>query len=227
MRVGSTWFQRSGLALALAGLLTLCLLPAEAEAQVRLLPSVGVYAPISDLGSIRESDGQVLVDAGRRDATLAFGLGLELGNSQGFASIRGQLGYATAANVPIDAVGCAHCELRSTLLTATAAVVLRPLPQLAVAQPFVVAGGGLKRYGFDREDLGTSGFIDGFRDQGQRTVQLGVGMQFALGPIRPVVELSGYVSRYEVEPANGGREGSDDRQTDLMLTIAFPLGGGE
>jgi hypothetical protein len=225
MPFGSTWFHRTG-ALLLAGLLALSLLPQSAEAQLRLLPSVGIYAPLADLGSIRETNGQVLVDAGRRDATLAFGLGLELGNPQGFASIRGQLGYATAADVPISAIGCGHCELRSTLLTTTAAVVLRPVPRLGAVQPFLVAGGGLKRYGFSREDLGTTGFIDGFRDQGRRTVQVGAGMQFTLGPVRPVVELSGYVSRFEVDPGTEGREGSDDRQTDLMLTIAFPLGGG-
>jgi hypothetical protein len=197
-----------------------------AQAQLRFLPSVGMYAPLEDLGSIRDSGGQVLVDAGKHDATLAFGLGIELLDPDGLLSLRGQLGYATSADVPIDGIGCTDCELRSTLLTATAAVVVRPVPRLAVVQPFVVVGGGIKRFDFDREDLSSDGFIDGFRDQSRPAFQLGTGLQFALGGFRPVVELSAYLSRFEVEPEGAGQTGSDERQVDLMLTVAIPLGGG-
>ncbi len=211
---------------ALAALAALALLlPASAEAQFRVLPSVGLYAPLADLGEVRDSGGQVIVDAGRQNASLAFGLAVERGDPQGFASIRVGLGYGTSAEVPVDAVGCQDCELRATLLTATAAAVLRPIPRLGPVQPFLVAGAGIKRYGFDRDDLQTDGFLEGFRDQSRPALQLGTGVQFTLGGFRPIVELSAQLSRYEVEPS-GARSGTDDVQTDLFFTVALPFGGG-
>jgi hypothetical protein len=209
--------------MAMAALLLLA--PASPlEGQFRVLPSVGLYAPLADLGEIRDTNGQVLLDAGRGDASLALGLGFEVGDPEGFAAFRGQLGYGTTREVPLESIECQGCELRSTLLTATAALVLRPVPRLGPIQPFFLAGGGIKRYGFDGDDFSQEGFIDGFRDQSRGSVQLGTGIQFTLGPIRPIVELSAHLSRYEVE-ATAAREGSDDLQADLFFTVAFPLGG--
>jgi hypothetical protein len=211
---------------ALATLAALALLlPAPAQAQFRVLAGAGLYTPLDDLGEVRSSGGQVLVDAGRRNASVALGLALERGDPDGFASIRLGVALGTTSEVPIDAVECQDCALRSHVLAVTAAAVLRPIPRLGPVQPYVVAGGGFKRYDFDRNDFESSFFLEGFRTQSQPAVQVGSGVQFTVGGFRPIVELSAYLSRYEVQPS-GSRTGTDDIQTDLFFTVALPFGGG-
>lgn len=197
-------------------------MPQDAQAQIRLVPALGLYAPLSELGEVREG-GASTIQAGRRSSTLALGLGLELGSLDGTANLRAEIAYATSSDVPLDAVGCADCELRSTLLTGSVAAVIRPLPSLILLRPYLVAGVGLKRYDFERDDLNDEGFTNVFRNQTRPALQLGVGSDFRLGPISPRLELATYISRLDALDDNGQGEGSDDLQTDLFLMLSLPL----
>jgi hypothetical protein len=204
-------------------LLALVLMPRPGEAQFRILPSAGLYMPLSDLNEIRDQEGNTVMDAGRRSSTLALGMGAELGGASSSVGFRVQVLYATNSRVPLISAECPGCELRSTLLTGTGALVVRPLPGAVVVQPYILLGGGVKRYDFDREDFAEEGFDQVFRNQTQPTLHIGAGTTLYLGLISPQIELSAFISGIE------GAEGTifvseDERQTDLFLTVAFPLG---
>ena len=203
---------------ALFILAALVLLPAPAEAQFRILPSAGLYSPLSDLTEIRDNDGETVIEAGRKASTLALGLGAEV------HAFRLQLHYATSSDVPFSGVGCESCELRSTLLTATAGILLRPFPDLVIIEPHFLIGGGVKRYGFDRDDLEDESWGEVLRNQTQPTLHLAVGSTVHLGILHPQVELGAYLSRVD-GVSNSNFSSDDDFQTDLFLTVAIPIFG--
>lgn len=210
-----------------AAVAALALAPVPTDAQFSIKPSVGLYAPLSDMTELRNAEGETVIEAGRRSSTLAFGLGAELGGSDRPIGLRLQLGYATNSDVPVSGVGCENCELRSSLLTATAGLVFRPFPELLVLRPHFVVGGGLKRYDFDREDLEDEGWDEVLRDQTHPALHLAAGTSLNLGLIRPDIELGAVISKLDgVSDGFEGLSSSDDLQTDLFLMIAIPLLGG-
>ncbi|TVP55955.1 MAG: hypothetical protein EA351_09055 [Gemmatimonadales bacterium] len=199
--------------------------PSGGYAQVSLLPSVGVYSPLSDLLDVRDEEGMPLFEAGRKNSTLALGLAAELGSPAASWGARVQLGYATASEVPVEGVGCEDCELRSTLLTATAGVILRPFPELLILRPHLLLGGGVKRYGFDRDDLEAEGWDQVLRDQTQPTLHLAAGGALRLGIVTPRFEIGALISRIDGVGDESGLSSSDDLQTDLFLMVSIPLVG--
>lgn len=192
------------------GLLALSVLvaPTGAEAQFRLVPQVGLYAATAEFPPPESA-----VEFGKRESSLAFGLALELGG------IRLSGLHATESEVPIDGLGCTECA-RSTVTTATLALVIRPLPSLGVAEPFVVLGGGVKRYDFTREDLGDEGTEAVLSDSNDLTAHFGVGLDLGLGGIRGRLEVQDLMSRFDAE----GIE--PEFQHDLFFTVGLVLGGG-
>ncbi len=205
-----------------AGMLT----PSEGHTQVSLLPSAGLYSPLSDLLEVRDEEGMPVLEAGRKSSTLAVGLAAELGSPEASWGGRIQLGYATASDVPIEGVGCEDCELRSTLLTATAGVILRPFPELLILRPHLLVGGGVKRYGFDRDDLEAEGWDQVLRNQTQPAIHLAAGGALRLGIVTPRFEIGAMISRIDgVGEGASGLSSSDDLQTDLFLMVAIPLMG--
>jgi len=202
-------------ALGAAALLLGALAPAPASAQVRLLPQVGLYAPVSDLGSV--TGVQEARSFGERESSFAYGVAAEIGPPDG-TTFRVTGLYGTDGEVPVGGVGCtaAACEVRSTVLSLTGSVVLRPIPRIVLVQPYIVAGGGLKRYDYDfgsdtsvREALGD--------DANELTGQLGVGVDWTLGIVNGTLELSDHVSGSVLE--DGG-----DTQHDFFLTLGLYLG---
>jgi hypothetical protein len=110
------------------------------------------------------------------------------------------------------------CDARSTVTSATATLVVRPLPEIAFLQPFVLLGGGVKRYDFTREDLEDEGLRRVLTDTNDATAHLGLGVQIALGGFTALVELQDLVSNFSAE-------GVDSRfQHDLFLTLGLALG---
>jgi len=202
------WLKRVALTLPVL----LLAQPESGSAQVRFIPQAGLYAPVSDLGEV--DTGSEIWDLGKRESSLAYGLGLELGSRDGI-SVRLTGIYGSESEVPIDGVGCTGeaCTLRSTVLTGTATLVLRPIPQLAVVQPYLVLGGGLKRYDFDFEN---EGFGDLFGDESEATGQLGLGLDWDFGGLGMQFEVSDYFS--------GSVFSEGDTQHDFILTIGLVLG---
>jgi hypothetical protein len=202
--------SRSALAwpIALVALAAAALLADPASAQLRLVPQVGLYAPASELPSLDDAR-----EFGKRESSLAYGLALELGPGLRLAVLHGSEG-----SIPISGVGCVDCDARSTVTSATATLVVRPLPEIAFLQPFVLLGGGVKRYDFTREDLEDEGLRRVLTDTNDATAHLGLGVQIALGGFTALVELQDLVSNFSAE-------GVDSRfQHDLFLTLGLALG---
>lgn len=206
---------RSLVSLALSAFLLCLLLPADGSAQLRLLPQVGLYAPVSDVGTVGTGDGARTI--GSRESSFAYGLAAELGSADG-TNFRLTVLYGTDGEVPGADIGCtgATCEARSTVINLTGSFILRPLPRIVLVQPYLVAGGGLKRYDYDFE--GDTSLRDTLGDDANKlTGQLGVGADWTLGILNGTVEISDFVSGAILE--DGG-----DTQHDFFLTIGVYLG---
>jgi opacity protein-like surface antigen len=182
-----------------------------AAAQMRLSPWIGLYAPTSDLGSVQA------VEFGRKSSTLAYGADLGFGGG-GLIGFRVGGGFASDSEVDFDDQSCVSCEIRATVLTATGAIVLRPLP-LPGIRPYLVAGAGWKWYDFDFD-----GDVEGqLEDQSNFTWQGGVGVQFnPEGSLGLFAELSDFVSEFDFEDGSTG-----NTQHDLVLKagVSLRLGG--
>lgn len=199
--------QIFGLA-GLPALAALALDASEGAAQLRLVPQVGMYAPATELPSIGEAD-----DFGRREASLAYGAALEFGPGLRIAVLHG-----TDGEIPLRGdFGCTDCA-RSTVTSATASLVVRPLPELGFLQPFLLLGGGVKRYDFTKDDLVDENVRAVLSDANDVTGHLGLGFEFDLGPVSALVELQDLVSNFEAD-------GSESRfQHDLFFTVGVAIG---
>lgn len=189
---------------------------ASAQGGVRVIPQVGLYAPVSDLGQASSTDGAV--EIGERESTLGFGLALELG-ARNTVSFRLNGVYGTESEVPVDGTGCTDCTGRGTVAALTGSVVFRPIPNLIVVQPYLQAGGGLKRFDFDEDAAQAEGWDAFLSDQNELTGQLGVGVELNLLGFRALVELSDFVSGFDTEGGEG------ETQHDFFLTVGIALGG--
>lgn len=198
------------LAAASLGILLLAL---PATAQLRIVPQVGLYASVSDLGTVDTADG--IRDVGEQETSFAYGLTLETGsdNNYGFR-ITGL--YGSDSEVPVGGIGCSGsaCDVRSTLLGVSAGVVLRLLPSAVPFRPYIHGGGGIKRYDF--EFAADSQLEDAFGDESKATFVLGVGVDWNLAILKGNVELADYISDSVL--ADG------DRQHDFFLTVGLILG---
>jgi hypothetical protein len=201
---------QSGLLAAL--ILGLAVLPASLGAQLRIIPQGGLYVPVTDLGTVNTTEGAW--DVGKRESSFAYGLTLE-SSGVGPLSFRISGIYGSDSEVPVGGVGCEEsaCNLRSTVLGLSGGIALRVLPQGSPLRPYLLAGGGLKRYDFDfRSD---SPVKDAVGDEAKAAAVLGLGFDWDIGILRGIVELTDYISGALVE---GG-----DRQHGFFLTVGLIL----
>lgn len=193
----------------LAAGFALFLIAGTAEAQVKISPWVGLYAPTADLGSVQA------VDFGKKQSTLAYGVDLDL-RAAGVLGFRIGGGYASDSDVGIDGVGCATCAGRATVLVGTGAIVIRPLP-LPMLRPYGVIGAGWKWYNFDFDDQITGTLV---KDQAKFTWQAGVGATlFPASRLSLFAEVSDFVSDFDFTSSGG------NKQHDLVFKAGVSLGG--
>ncbi len=200
-----------------AGLLAVLMLgpllgPASLPAQLRIIPQGGLYVPVTDLGTVSDPDGAW--DVGRGQSSLAYGLTLE-SSTAGFLAFRVSGIYGSDSEVPVGGIGCEGdaCNLRSTVLGISGGLTLRLLPEVSPLRPYLLAGGGIKRYDFDFSDSPVKGSL---RDGAKAAAVLGLGLDWNLGILKGIVELTDYISRPLVE---GG-----ERQHGFFLTVGLVLG---
>ncbi len=190
--------------------------PAPSSAQIRLIPSVGVYTPFTDLPSPSQA-----FDVGKKESTLAYGVAAEIGTPDK-VSLRVNLLRATDSEVPVSSFGCDNDCARSTVTSATATLVLRPLPRIVLVQPFLLAGGGVKRYDYTRQDFDDEGLGTLFSDKNLLSGHLGIGAELGFGPLHLTAELSDLLSRFSSDQAGSG---SNDLQHDVFFTLGLVIGG--
>jgi hypothetical protein len=201
---------------ALAALLIALGIPSGAGAQgLRIALSLGGYAPRSELGDVQGASG--LIEFGKKESTLAYGLSLDLGAAEAPVGFRFGVAYAGRSDVPIDGVGCTTCQLRSTLLAASADLILQPLPGVPVLRPYAVVGAGAKLYDFD-PDTFTKSLVE---DQAQFVGHFGIGARlFPDASLGFLAEVSDYVSGFEFVDGDG------DLQHDLLFRVGVRVGFG-
>lgn len=200
-----------------AGLLSL-LVPGGGEGQeIRLVPHAGLHVPATDHGEARDGpDGRV--ELGRKSATLALGVAGELDPPRLPVGLRATLVHSTDSPVSWVSAQGRPDRTRGSLLVLTGAAVIRPIPRLLAAEPYLLAGGGLRRFGFETADPAVEGVL---RDQTRGAVHLGGGVDVMLGSLSAVVEVAGVVGRFEP----GGEPPGDRRtMTDVFLTVGLALG---
>ena len=181
--------------------------------QLRVIPQVGLYTPFTDL-PLPSAGAEEL----RKGATLAYSVAVELGTPDA-VSFRINLLHATDSEIPIEDVGCQVDCARSTV---SATLALRPIPALVVIQPFLLLGGGVKRYDFTRSSLQDERLSSVLSDRNQVTGHLGAGAELNLGLIRITGEISDVLSRFDTEE---DPDTDAELQHDTFITVGIVLGG--
>jgi hypothetical protein len=199
-----------GLAAVLMGVMVF---PSHGTGQVRLIPQGGLYASVSDLGTVDSPDGAL--DVGEQETSFAYGLTVDLSRAStvGFR-VTGL--YGSDSEVPVGGIGCegSACDVRSTLLALSGTAVLRPFGAGVPLRPYFLAGGGFKRFDFDPGS--ESPVKDAFDDQSVGSAVLGLGFDWNLGILTGTLELADYISGAIFEDG--------DRQHDFFLTLGLVLG---
>lgn len=219
---GRRWAAVLGCSAALA--CAAALVPAAAAAQggTRIIPQVGLYVPLADPGQVES--GSQAVDIAKMESTLGLGLAIEFGARETL-SFRVNGVYGTASDVPVSAVSCAGCEARSTVAVVTGSVVLRPLPSIIVAQPYLQGGLGLKRYDFDEEDARAEEWSAFLSDQNKLTGQLGAGVEVNVLFATLLVEVSDFISGFDIGGEEEDEDLGGDTQHDFFVTVGLAIGG--
>jgi hypothetical protein len=173
--------------------------PAAAQdMNLQLVPKIGVYSGIGGLTETTEIK-----------ATLVYGLAAEI--TLPFLPLN------VRANV--DVVESGEIEQRSaaeprvgevTLTNIVGDLVFRPLPRAVFAQPYFLAGGGVKMYDLELETA-AGGELSGVEESSSRfTGHVGGGLDVRWGSFAVVLEIGDYISSF-----------GDKMQNDLVGMVGF------
>lgn len=203
---------------AALALMAFTVLAAPATAQIRFIPQIGVYSAVEDPGSVRGVSG--LYDIGRYESTFAFGGAVEFAGDRSLGFRLGAL-YASEAETAVTGLGCSTgCPAGVDLLSFTGALVVRPLQDVLFVEPYLVAGGGLKRFDFEPNDFG-DGVGQIFSDDSEWAGILGVGATVDLGGLAVNLEVADHFHWSDL----GIPESESRRMDDFFFTLGFVLGG--
>jgi hypothetical protein len=191
---------------ALAAAAGLLLSATSASAQLHITPAFGAFIPASDVEGLRSGAEERRL---ARESTLGLGLNVELG------WLRGSIAYASGATLNERGVQNREDIGDGSVLAAAADLVLRPLPRL-IAQPYILAGAGLKRQDYSYDDDGLSNLLP--RDRSDVAVHVGVGADLMLGSFGLMAEITDYITRHE-----GGGFGQHD--AFAFVGLKFRIGG--
>ncbi|MGH7481582.1 MAG: hypothetical protein ACRELV_05460 [Longimicrobiales bacterium] len=191
--------------------LALAAAPAAAQGGLALIPKIGAFAPLSDLG---EAEGSVQ----ELEGSLAVGLAAEVGLPVLPFDLRAGFDYATDTKVSSEGLGEEGSADEVTLLALTADAVFRR-DTGGLLQPYLLLGGGIKRYDISREEV-QAGDPDVILDEDESDVtgHLGLGLGLGLGLLTVTAEISDYISQFE------GTDGESELQNDLYLMVGARVG---
>lgn len=225
--------------------LTVGVAPAGAQTQaprLEVIPRLGVHLPLVDLGKAR-IPGELFQVRGELEAAFAAGFAVQYNlaalpagfratfeyatrNLSGLTRAKGQLAVCQAEFI----TGCESVGMDARFFAVTGDIVVRPRMAAGRAQLYFLIGAGIKRYEFagincvpvgDPDLEAVCEVFDVLADtQTNPTVHLAVGLDLGLGPLRTLVELGDYMSRFHPE----GVEASGEIQHDLFLTAGLRVG---
>lgn len=194
--------------------------PATLSAQrADLIPQLGFFTGLSSLGTAEDGAGASFA-LGERERGFAYGVAAQFGSDTP-AGLRGSVLFGTGSDIPVSGPGCAPdpCSVEQNVRAFAAALVVRPLPSLILIRPYLLAGAGWKRFGFDDAELEAVGLDDAIEDQTKGAWQLGAGVELGLGLTSVVVEINDFISGFSVQEDRGDGK----TQHDLFLTVGLRL----
>ena len=189
------------------GLMMVAGVPAYAQVpgiNLHLGARAGVFSPLSPLAET--TLGELKLKNG-----LGIGASIELDIPLSPVNVRANVEAAMGAKLELDDEEVDGGEV--DVISFTGDLVFRPLPRIVVVQPYLLAGAGIKKYSFDED--GTE-FEE---DHSDFTGHIGAGVDFKLGPIAVLAEVSDYISSFKFE----GSENSK-LQNDVFLMVGFRIG---
>ena len=173
--------------------------PAAAQGlNLQLVPKIGVYSGIGGLTETTEIK-----------PALAYGVAAEITLPFMPLNVRanvdvvhgGEIEQRTAAEPRVGEV---------TMTNIVGDLVIRPLPRAVLAQPYFLAGGGIKQYDMDLETA-AGGELSGVEESSSRfTGHVGGGLDVRWGAIAFVLEVGDYISSF-----------GDKLQNDLVGMVGF------
>jgi hypothetical protein len=169
---------------------------------VHLGARAGIFSP---MGALAEStEGELKLQRG-----LGIGASIELDIPLSPINVRANVDAAMGAKLELDGEEIPDTEV--DVIAITGDLVFRPLPRIVVLQPYLLAGGGVKRYSFS-----TNVFSE---DRSDFTGHIGAGADLKFGPISVLAEISDYISSFK-------NEGTDESklQNDVFVMVGFRIG---
>jgi len=110
---------------------------------------------------------------------------------------------------------------RAYVTTVTADAVMS-LPRLAGFRPYLTAGAGVRRFGFDQAWYRRNGSAVVPRDETVPLIHAGAGVAFKLGPADLFAEVSGVSSKFRTAGMDPG--GRTVANVGYTLGVRIPLG---
>jgi hypothetical protein len=175
--------------LGMLSILSLCFLPIPAAAQLRIIPEVGWSRSASDLGKVAATWGTWYF--GRRESSPAFGLSMDIlsGNLLRLrvSGLRGSTG-----TVPLSTRTGQTTEIASRIISFSGSTVLTPAPARFPLQPYLLVGGGMKRWVFGSMDAHELKYA--FGREYFPSLVLGGGLELHLGTFTGVLAFSHHLT---------------------------------
>ncbi len=157
--------------------------PALAQSPLHITPMVGAFHPATDAYDLSEAAQQGRLIKGN---ALALGVALE------YSILRATVQYATGATITGDGTTVEGDIGDGSLLALTGGVILRPLPQLILVQPYLTGGVGFKREQYSFNEQGFGNVLPD--DESTMGLHLGVGANLMLGGLGLMAEVSDVIS---------------------------------
>lgn len=168
---------------------------------VHLAARVGYFTPLGIVGE-DASDRETKLSEG-----LGFGASIEFDIPASPINVRANVDATFGRSLEVEGLEVPGTDV--DLIAFTGDLVFRPIPRLVLAQPYILAGAGFKRYSAE----------GAFDDQTDFTGHLGIGADMNLAGISLLVEVSDYIS--SLEPVDG----SDSRlQNDVFIMVGLRIG---
>jgi hypothetical protein len=155
---------------------------------LHLTPLVGAFHPESGVHELDDIAGEGRLLKGN---ALAVGLNAE------FSIFRASFAYATGATITGDGVANGDDIGDGSLLAVTGGVVLRPLPRVAVLQPYITGGLGLKREVYSFENTGFSNLLP--ENETEFGWHFAIGADLMFGGLGLAAEVSDVITGGEDE----------------------------
>jgi hypothetical protein len=184
------------------------LAPTAADAQIpginlNLGARAGMFSPMSALAETGAGEWKL-------KSGLGIGASLELDLPLSPINVRANVEAALGAKLQLDDQENGG---EVDVVAITGDLVFRPLPRIVVFQPYLLAGGGIKRYSFEDSPLI---FGEGGSDF---TGHVGIGGDLKIGPLAVLAELSDYISSFKNEGV-----GDSKLQNDVFVMVGFRIG---